>query len=157
MKTIIGSKLCFEGNYLIWVFNKIKLPNIENPYYVSIATFFLGWRIPCILASFSGVLFHTENVKNACFLYDLTMYAFFVISLPLILNMEHHISAILDDALSKLCHHKLLSILLDKLCHSVERTNRRSNSSILHITSLVIAYIVSISWIITLLIDNKPT
>jgi hypothetical protein len=151
----VDLNLYCEGNYLLWVFNKIKWLNINSPIRLNILLFLLGWGIPFILATYSRVHVPTEEVKNACFLYDLTMYAFFVISLPLIINMEYHISTTLNEVLKKLI--KMLTIPIDKLHLSVDRTNRWAKSSVLHLIALTFAYITSIAWILTLLKDSKET
>lgn len=150
------SILTFEGNYVLDLLGKIKWINKKNPLQVSILLFFIGWIVPCILACFDKALFFTDNVEYAkrCFLFDLTMYAFYVFPLPILFYFEYRVSAIMNHIVRYASRSNVLSITPDSLQRSIDRTNNLSLSKGLHSTALCFAYASSLFWIYLLLNDG---
>ncbi len=128
-----------------------------NPLKASFKLFIVEWVLPALLALLSGILLPSSPFGNNCFIFGLTIYTFYLISIPLTVNAEQHVSDILNNALRFATRNKVLSISAGQPQQITERTNRLSASLTIHLLCLAIAYISSVVWLVTLLIDNINT
>lgn len=157
--------LCLEGNYVLSLIDKFKWIDKNSWLQVSILLFLVGWAIPCVIAYGERVLLPWETainsygmpsitVNNKCYLFDLTMYAFYIFSLPILFSREYHVFRTLNDVVRFAFRTRVLSIPPQDLQKSIDKTNRYAQSPILHLLLLILAYVLSILWMHTLRIDE---
>lgn len=153
--------LYFEGNYVLSLFDKFKCISKRidktNPLQVSFFLFLIGWMVPCILAMVDKVFSPWGETGAKCFSFDLSMYAFYMFSLPMLFYAEHYVPTTLSNVVKFAASNDILKISNNKLKQYIEGNNNWAKSPIIHIASLVFAYVSSIWWIWLLLSDGTNT
>lgn len=129
----------------------ILLSRIFGKHIHSVVTFLvcftIGWIIPAILSALSGHFMPGEQIQIRCFAFDITMYGFYFLVIPLILFSQNHLSNVLSSALQFAHSSKILQISFQDLQRCLSFTNRWGNHWSVHVISWVASLLSSIWWL----------